>query len=177
MQWVSIKIMTAEATTYSPELGILQSLAKRCNGSLNSKLIVQLLDEFTHQGPNGTHQCLVFELLGPTVDLVTRDYGDYNDPEQRLEPDIVMRISEQLLSAITFIHEAGYGHGGTTSHELFAAAAILFSFFSAADLRQILAAEILLLHVVICRRRPKKTCSTFLAALNQRNWLGLMASH
>ena len=168
--------MTAEATAYSPKLGILQSLAKRCNGSLNSKHIVQLLEELPHQGPNGTHQCLVFELLGPTVDLVTRHYGDYNGPEQRLEPDIVMRISEQLLNAITFIHEAGYGHGGTASHEPFAAAAILFSFFPAADLRQILVAETLLLHVIICRRRPKKTFSTFLAALNQRHWLGLIES-
>lgn len=177
MQWVPIKIMTADATACSHELGILQSLAKRSNGSLSSRYIVQLLDEFPHQGPNGTHQCLVFELLGPTLDMVTSDYSDYTDPEQRLEPDTVLRISEQLLNAIAFVHEAGYGHGGTTSHEMLAAAATVFPPFSAADLRQISAAGTLPSHVVICRRRPKKIFSMSLEALNQRNCLGLMASH
>lgn len=26
-----------------------------------------MLDEFELEGPNGTHQCLVFELLGPSI--------------------------------------------------------------------------------------------------------------
>ena len=113
--------MTADATTDSGELGILRSLAKLCKGSLGSKCIVQLLDEFTHQGPNGTHQCLVFELLGPTVDMLTSDYYSvYSDPEESLEPDVVLKISEQLLKAIAFIHEAGYVHGGTISYEMLA---------------------------------------------------------
>lgn len=120
MRWVSIKIMTADTTAYSHELSILESLAKSCKGSLDSRYIVQLLDEFSHQGPNGTHQCLVFELLGPTLDMVTSDYSDYDDREERLEPDTVLRISEQLLNAIAFVHEAGYGHGGMTSHAMLA---------------------------------------------------------
>ena len=152
MQWVSIKIMTADATTSSHELDILRSLAKRCHGSLNSWYIVQLLDDFLHRGPNGTHQCLVFELLGPTLDVITSDYSDYNDPELRLEPDTVFRLSEQLLNAIAFVHEAGYGHGGTTSHEMLADAATIFQIFPAADVCQMSAAEIFALHIVVCRR-------------------------
>ena len=152
MQWVSIKIMTADATSSSHELDILRSLAKRCNGSLSSQYIVQLLDDFLHRGPNGTHQCLVFEFLGPTLDQVTSDYSDYNDPELRLEPETVLRFSEQLLNAIAFVHKVGYGHGGTTSLEMLADVATIFPFFPAADLWQILAAGIFALHVVVCRR-------------------------
>ena len=131
MRWVSIKIMTADATACSHELGILNSLARHWHRGLRSTHIVQLLDDFTHQGPNGTHQCLVFELLGPTLDMVTSDYSDYNDPEQRLESDTVLRISEQLLNAISFLHEDGYGHGGTKSYEMLADAAVLFPLFPA----------------------------------------------
>lgn len=126
MQWVSIKIMTADATASLHELSVLRTLANRCTGHLSSRYIVQLLDEFLHQGPNGTHQCLVFELLGPTLDMVTSDYSDYredDDPDLPLEQDIILKWSEQLLSAIAFVHDAGYGHGGTTSHELLAGAA------------------------------------------------------
>ena len=144
--------MTADATSSSHELDILRSLAKRCNESLSSQYIVQLLDNFLHRGPNGTHQCLVFELLGPTLDMVTSDYSDYDDPELRLEPDTVLRLSQQLLNAVAFMHEAGYGHGGTTSHKMRAHAATMFPLFPAADVRQMLAAGIFALHVVVCRR-------------------------
>ena len=51
----------------------------------------------------------MFELLGPTVDAVAqmaREVGEV------LEPEIILRTSEQLLEAITFIHETGYVHGG-----------------------------------------------------------------
>ena len=144
--------MTADATASSRELAVLQSLVERCKGSLSSRYVVQLLDDFSHQGPNGTHQCLVFELLGPTLDMVTSDYSDYNDPEERLESDIVLRISEQLLDAVAFVHEAGYGHGGTTSHKMIADTTFVFLPSSLADMQQTLAAGTLPLHAVICRR-------------------------
>ena len=109
MQWVSIKILTADSTEHSRELSTLQVLAAYVQGIIR-KPIVQLFDEFLHQGPNGTHQCLVFELLGPTLDFVVSDYYAVGDP---LEPETVVRLSENLLQAIAFLHEAGHVHGGT----------------------------------------------------------------
>jgi serine/threonine protein kinase len=50
----------------------------------------------------------VFELLGPTV---ARILGEYNEADETIEPRIILRISEQLLEAIKFIHDAGMGHG------------------------------------------------------------------
>lgn len=110
MQWVSIKIMTADSTKDSQELKTLRSLAKYSQGDLCAKYVVQLLDDFLHQGPNGCHQCLVFELLGPTIDMVVSDYHTVGDT---FEKEIILRLSEQLLQAATFLHEAGYVHGGT----------------------------------------------------------------
>ncbi|CAG8901418.1 unnamed protein product [Penicillium egyptiacum] len=107
-QWVSLKIMTANASE-SGELRNLRLLQNHAGGSLSSKYIVQLLDDFTHDGPNGVHQCLVFELLGPTVDMVLRDYHEGHD---KLEPEDILRMSTQLLKAVRFIHSAGMCHGG-----------------------------------------------------------------
>ena len=112
MRWVSIKILTVSATVESQELALFRSLTALCDGDLSSRYIVQLLDEFLHQGPNGTHQCLVFELLGPTVDMIISTYHDLADPEDILEAETTLKISEQLLNAVAFIHEAGYSHGG-----------------------------------------------------------------
>ena len=108
-RWVSVKIITADRTNQSRELINLRRLAEHSKGSLCSIHIVQLLDDFLHEGPNGCHQCLVFELLGPTVDRIVNDY--YEEGE-RLDTEALLKISTQLLQAVTFIHETGYAHGG-----------------------------------------------------------------
>lgn len=105
--------MTADSTKDSHELSTLRSLAKHSPGDLCAKHVVQLLDNFLHQGPNGCHRCLVFELLGPTIEMVVSDYHTGGDT---LEPETILRLSEQLLQAIAFLHEAGYVHGGMPVH-------------------------------------------------------------
>ena len=70
----------------SGAFAIYKKLAALSQGSLRSTYIVHLLDDFLHQGPNGSHQCLVFELLGPSVDAVVADYGEFGD---RLEPETI----------------------------------------------------------------------------------------
>lgn len=83
--------MTADSTKHSHELNTLRSLAAYSQGDLYFKHIVQLFDEFLLQGPNGSHQCLVFELLGPTLDTVVSDYHTVGDT---LESENVFRLSE-----------------------------------------------------------------------------------
>ncbi|RDK36420.1 kinase-like protein [Aspergillus phoenicis ATCC 13157] len=107
-QWVSLKIMRADTSQGSRELYHLNLLADRSQGKPSAKYIVSVLDSFTHEGPNGTHLCIVFELLGPSVDKVVDDYYSFGDD---LETDIILRMSEQLLEAVSLIHEAGMGHG------------------------------------------------------------------
>ena len=104
--------MTADSGKEARELRNLRSLAGHSQG----KYIVQLLDEFSHHGPNGSHQCLVFELLGPSLDTVVADYGEGGD---RLGPETVLKISQQLLQAIALIHDVGYAHGGMIGYSRF----------------------------------------------------------
>lgn len=69
----------------------------------------QLLDWFSVEGPNGCHNCLVTELLGPSLGSV---HSLYSQLEQVLRPETILRASTQLLQGIDFIHQAGLVHGG-----------------------------------------------------------------
>jgi serine/threonine protein kinase len=106
-RWVSLKIITADSTESSRELSTHQALHKTL---AKPHHLVQLLDSFVHQGPNGEHQCLVFELLGPTVDTVVLDY--YSGDPEPLEATTILRITHQLLQTLAALHGAGYAHGG-----------------------------------------------------------------
>ncbi|KAK4138477.1 kinase-like protein [Trichocladium antarcticum] len=105
-RWVSLKITTADSSKSSRELLIHQALHK---SRAKPHHLVQLLDAFAHQGPNGKHQCLVFELLGPTVDTVVADY--YGGDPEPLEATTILRITRQLLQTLAALHKAGYAHG------------------------------------------------------------------
>ncbi|KAJ5544637.1 hypothetical protein N7461_006941 [Penicillium sp. DV-2018c] len=113
-QWVSLKIMTADSSI-SRELQILNFLEAQSRRGLASNYVVQLLDAFTHKGPNGVHQCLVFELLGPSVDKVL---SDYHESQDKLHTETVLRISTQLLKAVKFIHDAGLCHGDISGRNI-----------------------------------------------------------
>ena len=104
-RWVSLKITTATDTESSGELALHQKL--RQAGAADG--VVQLLDSFVHEGPNGEHQCLVFELLGPTVESVVHDYHEGGDS---LEAETVLKVTRQLLQALAALHRTGYAHGG-----------------------------------------------------------------
>ncbi|KAJ5971413.1 uncharacterized protein N7479_001331 [Penicillium vulpinum] len=113
-QWVSLKVMIADSSK-SNELQNLKFLEKHSGGNLSSNHIVQLLDDFTHDGPNGALQCLVFELLGPTLDMVLTEYSEGND---KLNPEDILRMSMQLLKAIKFIHSIGMCHGDISGRNI-----------------------------------------------------------
>jgi len=78
----------------SREISNFKYLENHSSEELSANYNVQLLDSFFRGGPNGVHQCLVFELLGPSVEHVINDYVDGPDD---LEPEINLRMSRQLL--------------------------------------------------------------------------------
>ena len=65
----------------------------------------------------------MFELLGPTVDVIV---NDYHKEGERLDTEILFKISTPLLQAVAFIHEAGYAHGGIVSPSNFLCLALTF---------------------------------------------------
>lgn len=74
----------------------------------NTQHLARLLDFFRHTGPNGTHLCGVFELLGPNVADIAHD--DFED--KRLPAPLVKLIAKQTLIALSDLHKHGLGHGG-----------------------------------------------------------------
>jgi serine/threonine-protein kinase SRPK3 len=108
-RWVAIKITIADRSTQRQELSNLYTTEQKADGNPETKYFTRILDEFVHEGPNGSHLCLVSELLGPTVNIIARDYIDVGE---QLEPRTLLRISRQLIQGIAFLHDAGFAHGG-----------------------------------------------------------------
>lgn len=77
---------------------------------------MRLLDDFYHAGPNGHHQCLVFELLGPSIDNVINSCnplnGEPRTADDGIDPRVVLRVSRQLLVALGILHKRSIAHGG-----------------------------------------------------------------
>jgi len=67
-----------------------------------------MTDCFQIIGPNGTHACLVLELLGPSV----ADYLDAHFTE-RLPGKLAKTIAKQALLGMCCLHERGIAHAGT----------------------------------------------------------------
>ncbi|VEU19804.1 DEKNAAC100810 [Brettanomyces naardenensis] len=68
--------------------------------------LVKLLDYFDHQGDNGVHICMVFEVLGENLLSLIRRYKHRGLPSR-----FVKQISKQILLALDFLHrECGIIH-------------------------------------------------------------------
>lgn len=113
--FVSIKIKGASASGPGPEkdpevIKLRKLESHYLEGPQNRpRTFVRLLDCFVHEGPNGKHNCLVTELLGPAL----RDVMSlYKEMGQVFRPDTILRSSRQLFEAIDFAHQAGLAHGG-----------------------------------------------------------------
>ena len=61
--------------------------------------ILTLLDSFNHQGPNGTHVVMVFEVLGENLLALIKKYEHRGIPIT-----YVKQISKQLLLGLDFLH-------------------------------------------------------------------------
>lgn len=70
--------------------------------------MTQLLDHFTLIGPNGSHNCLVLELVGPNVTDVIKSYCKDN----RLPSKLANVFTKQALQGLDFLTANNIGHGG-----------------------------------------------------------------
>lgn len=68
--------------------------------------VVSLLDSFTHEGPNGSHVCMVFEVLGENLLGLIKRYKYKGIPQV-----LVKQITKQVLLALDYLHrECGIIH-------------------------------------------------------------------
>lgn len=62
--------------------------------------IIQVLDHFSHSGPNGVHTIIIYEVLGST-----RDIGKVVEKQRQ-------QLCRQVAQGIAFLHRQGVIHGG-----------------------------------------------------------------
>jgi len=112
-QNVALKINTSDAPPIRNELTTLQQIQQIHVNETPPSIAgaVKLLDEFQIYGPNGNHQCIVTELLGPTISMTLEEY---DLPSRRLSPKWAKGVTRQLLTTLGSLHQHGIAHGGKT---------------------------------------------------------------
>lgn len=103
--YASLKILTAASTADSREISVLSRLQGE---GLGKEYVMQLIDHFQHKGPNGTHQCVVTELLGPNLNSDTEDVY----PNEVFPPSVAKRLIAQITLGVSYLHKRNVVHGG-----------------------------------------------------------------
>ncbi|KAJ7207530.1 kinase-like domain-containing protein [Mycena pura] len=100
---VALKVVKAEQTGQSRELGILQRLVVPASAPSKNPCAIQLLDSFETTSANGVHQVFVTEL---TVHLLDQPWIC-----SRFRPRVTKDVLRQTVEALAFIHSRGIAHG------------------------------------------------------------------
>jgi serine/threonine-protein kinase SRPK3 len=108
-EYVALKVCVAEIYGKNRESKVLRILADHDSGEPGSQHVMKLLDAFDVEGPNGKHECLVLEYLGPSVAAVVERY--VMDP--KLPGPIAKATMHQALLGLAYLHKHNIGHGGT----------------------------------------------------------------
>ncbi|ROT41181.1 serine protein kinase [Sodiomyces alkalinus F11] len=112
-RYVALKFLVSEISRPT-EVQILRHI-KNLAPVESPKHITQLLDEFQHHGPNGIHNCLVFEPMGPSVNTMVEELPQFKPRKRgmnvRYPPQMAKSILKQSLLALAFLHDNGIAHG------------------------------------------------------------------
>ncbi|MCJ1260021.1 hypothetical protein MMC24_007861 [Lignoscripta atroalba] len=114
---VSLKVLTAEASQQQKELRILRYLDEHAQGNPRRDSIVSILDNFTIQGPNGTHMCYVSQVGGPSISQLSDSPGQVAGT-RRLRAPLARKLAGQLANAVLLLHSLGTVHGDITPNNI-----------------------------------------------------------
>lgn len=99
-RFVAVKVgLGSDIPLPDRETEILSQLCKTGTGKRGYQRVIELLDVFIVEGPNGFHQCLVTEVISPLSDP---------DAMQHCSFDVV----RQIVEGFAFLHGEGIVHGG-----------------------------------------------------------------
>lgn len=102
-RFVALKVCMADSS--HDEIKVLKILNMGNSYRNDQHFIPQLLDEFTVDGPNGTHPCYA---MTPTLcNIRTISFS------QLFPIDVARALCYQLVRAVGYIHSQGYVHGGS----------------------------------------------------------------
>jgi serine/threonine-protein kinase SRPK3 len=103
-----VKIAVARQADRSREIKVLRSLSNSKSERAHSHNVVSMLHNFQLRGPNGLHECIVLELLGPSI----RDLLDVRFGGERLPGRAAKSVAKQTLLGLDYLHKRKIGHGG-----------------------------------------------------------------
>ncbi|KAF9085447.1 serine/threonine protein kinase, CMGC group [Mortierella sp. AD031] len=106
---VALKIVKSAkhyTETAMDEIKLLEKVVHANPRAPGRKYVVELLDHFMHQGPNGSHVCMVFEVLGENLLTMIKRYQ-----HQGIPAHLVQQILYQVLMGLDYMHrECGIIH-------------------------------------------------------------------
>lgn len=108
-RYVSLKILVAAASRDNAdnESKILRLLSKGGLEHPGRRFIPTLLDQFSFDGPNGHHQCLVGEPAGCSIASSKENSTNLMFPR-----DAARSIAAQLVMGLDYLHANDICHGG-----------------------------------------------------------------
>lgn len=101
---VALKVVKSDShytETALDEIQLVQKLATADPNHPGRRHVVALLDDFMHVGPNGSHVCMVFEVLGESLLGLIKRYQHRGVP-----PHIVQQIAKQVLLGLDYLHNS-----------------------------------------------------------------------
>ncbi|KAF8981640.1 kinase-like domain-containing protein [Cyathus striatus] len=108
----SLKVLSANSSANSSELSISQHLQQQEKGDSHpgKDHVIRIFDTFIIQGPNGTHHCIVTELLGISLssDAVQ---AFYRKNRFKLPPDVTRKLAAQVALGVAYLHKCNIIHG------------------------------------------------------------------
>jgi len=106
---VALKVVRSAAhytETAVDEIKLLNRIVQANPNHPGRKHVVSLLDSFDHKGPNGTHICMVFEVLGENLLGLIKKWNHRGIPTP-----LVKQITKQVLLGLDYLHrECGIIH-------------------------------------------------------------------
>ncbi|KAF9061732.1 kinase-like domain-containing protein [Rhodocollybia butyracea] len=119
-RFAALKIIVSESTNIASEMAVFRHLQQSSNLDIDNgdkDYVVHLLDEFEHHGPNGMHQCIVTEALGPSVYLDDAELMDHF-AAGFIPTNISKRIVAQVSRGIRYLHKHRVVHGDLYPHNI-----------------------------------------------------------
>ncbi|KAK6499172.1 serine/threonine protein kinase, CMGC group [Arthrobotrys musiformis] len=104
---VALKVVRAHYTTTAlDEIKLLQKIIAAKPDHPGRQFVVLLLEFFEHNGPNGTHVCMIFEILGENLLDLIKKWNYRGIPMQ-----LAKQITKQVLLGLDYLHrECGIIH-------------------------------------------------------------------
>jgi serine/threonine protein kinase len=114
-EYVALKFVVSNPPNKCYEKHVLQWLSLRAPGPSHPgrKYVVRFIESFTINGPNGQHDVLVTEVVGPSLAAVQSECYDFSIGVGGAFPPLpTTRVARQLLMALDYLRTRRVIHGG-----------------------------------------------------------------